>query len=85
MTLESVRVAWGAPPSSAARPLRYGRTFEDRTHVFKVTDRPDSIGGGARIVNFNVPGRAGGEELGGMVWVSEIGGMDCVGWAVTVE
>eukprot|EP00405_Crypthecodinium_cohnii_P034865 CAMPEP_0206528020 /NCGR_PEP_ID=MMETSP0325_2-20121206/1704_1 /ASSEMBLY_ACC=CAM_ASM_000347 /TAXON_ID=2866 /ORGANISM="Crypthecodinium cohnii, Strain Seligo" /LENGTH=1325 /DNA_ID=CAMNT_0054023559 /DNA_START=157 /DNA_END=4134 /DNA_ORIENTATION=+ len=38
---------------------QYGRTFQDRTHVFKVKKRPDSVPSGARIVNYNVRGRRG--------------------------
>eukprot|EP00928_Gymnodinium_smaydae_P027144 TRINITY_DN21080_c0_g1_i1.p1 TRINITY_DN21080_c0_g1~~TRINITY_DN21080_c0_g1_i1.p1 ORF type:complete len:1481 (-),score=340.31 TRINITY_DN21080_c0_g1_i1:97-4539(-) len=38
---------------------QFGRTFQDRTHVFNVKKRPDEIPTSARIVNFNVRGRRG--------------------------
>ena len=36
-----------------------GRTFQDRTHSFRVLERPDSIDSDARLVNYNVRGRRG--------------------------
>merc|ERR1719223_2537654 len=38
---------------------QYGRTFEDRTHVFRVKKRPDEVPSVARIVNYGVRGRRG--------------------------
>jgi hypothetical protein len=38
---------------------QYGRTFEDRTHSFRVEPMPSDVPAGTRVVNYNVRGRRG--------------------------
>jgi len=38
---------------------QYGRTFEDRTHIFAIQPRPSNISSSAKIFNVNVRGKKG--------------------------
>jgi hypothetical protein len=55
---------WIAGPSNstfllATDTTQYGRTFEDRSHVFHIAKRPDGVSGTSRLFNLNVRGKRG--------------------------
>lgn len=56
-----VGLGWqtSGPLQLQVNTAQFGRTFQDRSHAFKVKRRPDDIPSDVRIVNYNVRGRRG--------------------------
>jgi hypothetical protein len=64
--LGALEAVQAAAPARVSGPLRlnvntaqFPRTFEDRTHTFRIKPRPPEVSSSARIVNYNVRGRRG--------------------------
>eukprot|EP00854_Cymbomonas_tetramitiformis_P009810 gene9810-11623_t len=47
------------PLRLAINTAQYGRTFEDRSHAFRLLPRPEDVSSSAKIYNLNVRGRRG--------------------------
>jgi len=59
ITTDSVSVVEGTELEMALDTAQYGRTFQDRSFVFHIANRPSGISSSANIVNLNVRGKRG--------------------------
>jgi len=58
---EFIGLGWNVagPLQMQVNTAQFGRTFQDRSHTFRIRKRPSSLGSDVRIVNYNVRGRRG--------------------------